>query len=257
MINPRQVRILVVDDEREIRELLAARFSIFGFQSLSAANGNEAWQEICADSSIKIVVTDLLMPDGTGQELLAKCKQAHPEFPKVFAISGQPRTPIEELFAQGAEGLIHKPFDARSLLNTVRNAILSLEERLRYPPYIAPSANVELRFESLYAAFKSGEFALGRGGFFVATSANLSPEGSLVTIDINCGDFAMTGTGAVRWRRRLDKVKFGAGVELLHLNSESIKLYKAWVQNNAPVAFIPSPQTPNSMPSMAKLKSTG
>ena len=247
----------MVDDEREIRDLLAARFSIFGFQALSAANGNEAWQEICADSSIKIVVTDLHMANGSGQELLAKCKQAHPEFPKVFAISGQPQPTVDELLAQGAEGLIHKPFDARSLLNTVRNALLSLDERLRYPPYAAPSATASLQFPSLDKALASGDFALGRGGCFVTTPANLSPEGSLVTLDIRCGDFVLAGVGAIRWRRALSGGKFGAGVEFIHLKTESLKSFIEWAQNNTPVAFIPSPQTPNSMPSTAKLQSTG
>lgn len=257
MINPRQVRILVVDDEREIRDLLAARFSIFGFQTLTAPSGNKAWEEICADSSIKIVVTDLTMADGTGEELLQKCKQAHPEFPKVFAITGQSQFSAETLLAQGAEGLIHKPFDARSLLNTVRNALLGLDERLRYPPYTVPSATVSMKFKSLDEAHQSGSFALGRGGCYVTSKTNLPADGGLVALDINLGEFSLNGVAAVRWRRPNDKRTFSAGLEFLHLQPDNITGLKDWLAGALPKTFVPSPQIVISMPSTAKLQSTG
>jgi len=257
MINPRQVRILVVDDEREIRELLTARFAIFGFQTQAAASGNEAWSHICSDSSIKIVVTDLFMADGSGHDLLKRCKQAHPEFPKVFAITGQSQYSPEQTLAMGAEGFIHKPFDARALLNTVRNSLLTLDERLRYPPYIAPSGTVEMKFASLDDAFKSGEFALGRGGCYATSPVNFPPEGSLTSLDIDLGDFQVRGVGIVRWRRSLATKQFAGGLEWVHLQNESIAALKTWLQASAPAAFIPSPQIPTSMPSTAKLKSTG
>jgi DNA-binding response OmpR family regulator len=257
LINPRQVRILVVDDEREIRELLAARFSIFGFQALTAPSGNKAWQEICADSSIKMVVTDLTMADGSGEELLLKCKQAHPEFPKVFVITGQTQFTPENLLALGAEGFIHKPFDARTLLNTVRNALLSLEERLRYPPYTVPAGSVSMKFKSLEEAFESGNFALGRGGCFVTSKQNLPPEGGLVALDIDLGDFCLNGIAVVRWRRSDDKRRFNAGLEFLHLQPDNIKGLKSWVDAVQPKTFVPSPQIAISMPSTAKLQSTG
>jgi CheY-like chemotaxis protein len=257
MINPRQVRILVVDDEREIRDLLTARFAIFGFQTQAAASGNEAWSHICADSSIKIVVTDLLMADGSGHELLTRCKQAHPEFPKVFAITGQSQFSPEQTLAMGAEGFIHKPFDARALLNTVRNSLLTLDERLRYPPYIVPSGSVTVKFASLAAAFSSGEFALGRGGCFATAPVNFPPEGNLAALDMELGDFDLRGVGTVRWRRSLGNKQFAAGIEWVHLHNDSIAALKNWLQESAPATFIPSPQIPTSMPSTAKLKPTG
>lgn len=257
MINPRQVRILVVDDEREIRDLLAARFTIFGFQTQTATSGEEAWQAICGDSSIKIVVTDLHMPGGSGLDLLAKIKQAHPEFPKVFAISGQAHFSPEEFLALGAEGFIHKPFDARALLNTVRNALLTIEERLRYPSYVTPTATVSVSHSSLDEAFKSGEFAMGRGGCFLTSAQNFPPEGHLLAFEIHCGEFHLTGAGFVRWRRVLENKFYGAGVEFVHLSTESIKALKTWQDGAVLTSFIPSPQIRISMPSIAKLQSTG
>lgn len=257
MLNPRQIRILVVDDERAIRELLASRFSIFGFQSLHAEDGQTAWSMICADSSIKIVITDLVMPKMDGKDLLKLCRNANPEFPRVFVMTGQSHWPIEELYALGADGFLLKPFDARTLLNISRNSLLTFEERLRYPPYRISTATIDVQFPSLEAAYQSQTFAFGRGGIFVQTPNLLPAAGDLVQLKIRLGSLFLDGVGILRWQRPGPGGTTAAGVEFVHLDNQCLDAVQKIMRSQGGGAFIPSPQIPTSMPSTAKLQSTG
>jgi CheY-like chemotaxis protein len=257
MINPRQIRILIVDDEQEIRDLLSARFNIFGLQTVTADGGDRAWELISTDPEIKIVISDLHMAKGTGHELLSKCKALHAEYPKVFAITGQSQFSAEETMALGAEGFIHKPFDARALLHTVRNALLSLDERLRYPPHIAPVATISSKYASLNEAFASGHFALGRGGCYFSHKASGIEEGQMVELNLQFGDFHLLGAGIVKWSRSPSKGEMALGVEFTYLQKTSLELFQKWLKKNTVICFIPSPQISSSIPSTAKLQSTG
>lgn len=257
MLNPRQIRILVVDDERAIRELLTTRFTIFGFQTVHAEDGQQAWGMICADSSIKIVITDLVMPKLDGKQLLQRCRGANAEFPRVFVMTGQAHWPVEELFAYGADGLLLKPFDARTLLNISRNALLSLEERLRYAPYKKSHSAINMSFASIEEALNSGRFALGRGGIFVDVPDTLPDPGEYLQLNIKLGDVTMEGVGVLRWRRSDPGQHNSAGLEFVHLAPKCIDPIEKWIQQLGVTAFIPSPQISTSMPSTAKLQSTG
>lgn len=257
MINPRQVRILIADDEASIRDLLATRFAIFGFQAILAENGIDAWEKLQADPLIKIMVTDLSMPGMNGQELIKKCKESNPESPRIFAITGQPQWSIETLYALGAEGVLYKPFDARNLLNITRNSLLSFSERLRYPPYINSAANIKLQFPSLKVAAPT--LSLGRGGFFMTSPEALPAVGQIISFDLDLGgDLQLVGNGIIRWNRsELKTAQFTSGIEFTYLKPKSIEVLQKWLNQNPMRAFIPSPQSFNSIPSTAKLQSTG
>lgn len=255
MINPRQVRILVVDDDSSVREVLATRFSIFGFQTIMAASGEDGWQKISGDPNINIVVTDLTMPGMSGQDLLKKIKMANPALPRVFAITGQPQWSVETLYALGAEGVLHKPFDARTLLNITRSSLLSFYERLRYPPYATPNTTLKLSFPSIAEALP--HVALGRGGFYAMAPMTLPSNGQPILLDLNLGEVSLKGSGSIRWQRAVNGQGTACGIEYTHLKAESLKSLERWLEVHSAATFIPSPQISTSMPSMAKLQSTG
>ncbi|MGE0763961.1 MAG: hypothetical protein AB7N80_11835, partial [Bdellovibrionales bacterium] len=76
--------------------------------------------------------------------------------------------------------------------------------------------------------------------------------------DLNLGQMSLHGCGLVRWHRKEDKGgNTVCGVEFVHLKPESIKALEHWLKKNSSSAFIPSPQISISMPSTAKLQSTG
>src|ERR1700722_11518973 len=74
--------LLIVDDEANIRRVLEALFAK-DYKVISAENGLRA-EEIAAKTPIDVLVTDLIMPDMNGVELLRKIKRQHPKLVAVM-----------------------------------------------------------------------------------------------------------------------------------------------------------------------------
>jgi CheY-like chemotaxis protein/two-component sensor histidine kinase len=84
---PRPLRILLVDDEEEIRRALGAMFAAQGHTVVPAGGGSEALRRLEADTAFDLVVTDLVMPSMSGWELAAAVKVRWPSLP-VGVVSG-------------------------------------------------------------------------------------------------------------------------------------------------------------------------
>jgi CheY-like chemotaxis protein len=122
------MRILVIDDEPGIRELLRDMLETEGHVVCEAADGAMAlrrWREHSAEEAIDLIITDMLMPEKDGIEVIREIRQLAPKT-KVIAISGgSPLMNIKLLEIAnrlGAIRTIAKPFSLETLLNTVRSA---------------------------------------------------------------------------------------------------------------------------------------
>lgn len=258
MLNVSQKQILVVDDEAEIRELLATRFRIFGFEVLEAEGGIEALGLLRQNPGINTVICDLNMNKGDGVTFIQEARKINSATPKIFAISGRTGFSAEKLFAYGADGFLPKPFDARTLLNTVRTANLDVSQRFMHPPYVIPQVNITGLWPSLDEAEDLSEFALGRSGFYLCSPTQKVSEGALVTFEVKVSPLMLKGTGVVRWvRPNSNPSQMNIGVEFTHLEPASLKQFSSWLKTYEGAASIPSPQISVSMPSKAKLQSTG
>ena len=115
--------ILLVDDEQIIRNLLRVTLQRQGYHVLEASNGSEAITVFNEhESSIALVLTDVMMPKMGGVELAERLTEKRPTLPILF-ISGYCETiPKEPNFL----GCIPKPFTAQEIVERVSN-ILSLE----------------------------------------------------------------------------------------------------------------------------------
>jgi DNA-binding NtrC family response regulator len=123
-----QQSILIVEDEKFIREGLVRALSQ-AYKTYAAANGREALERINKNSAIKVVVSDLKMPEVDGLELLAKL---HSDNIKVDVIFVTAYFPIElEAYAvqMGAYDFMTKPVDLKELETTIQNAIESKKGR--------------------------------------------------------------------------------------------------------------------------------
>ena len=89
--------ILVADDEESIRVLLHHWLTKAGHTVTSVGTGREA-VEAMQKKKFSLVITDVLMPDGDGLDLIAKLRQAHPAA-RILAISGGGR------YVEGADCL--------------------------------------------------------------------------------------------------------------------------------------------------------
>lgn len=115
-------KILIVDDELDMRLVLSAMLKKDGFEVSAAANGREALQ-ILRSSKMAAVITDLKMPDMDGMELLTCISERYPEIPVIMITAhGTINTAVEAL-KKGAFDYITKPFDLDDLKNIVSKAI--------------------------------------------------------------------------------------------------------------------------------------
>ncbi|MDH5396297.1 MAG: response regulator, partial [Gammaproteobacteria bacterium] len=78
--------VMVVDDEESVRKLFKDILSDSGHVIIEAANGEEA-VEVIKEMSVDLVVTDLVMPEKSGLELIMDIAENHPGMP-IIAISG-------------------------------------------------------------------------------------------------------------------------------------------------------------------------
>jgi len=118
-------RILIVDDDDDLRESLVRALGKFGHETCGAGSGHEAMAALRAEP-LDLVVTDINMPDMDGIEVINELSAAHPTVP-VVAMSGGGRLPTELLLGSadllGAVETIEKPFELSVLLETISRAL--------------------------------------------------------------------------------------------------------------------------------------
>lgn len=115
----RQIKVLIVDDQKAIREMFAVYLRIKGFQCFVAENAVEAITIQQRDMP-DLVVTDLNMPETNGLELLRKLRSEAPDLPVILMSGGGDRLAVE---ASDAFHFLPKPFNLQELERTIRLAI--------------------------------------------------------------------------------------------------------------------------------------
>lgn len=108
-------KILVVDNELEILNVLQDVLSILGYSSVVVTSGKDAL-EIFEKGKFSLVITDMVMPDINGLDLLKKIKELDSNIPVVI-ITGFGSEVIEEAIQAGADGYIEKPFKIEDIKN--------------------------------------------------------------------------------------------------------------------------------------------
>lgn len=120
--------ILIVDDEKQIRDTLSRHFRIKGLDVDVAANGVEAMR-ILSENVIRVVITDIQMPEMDGIELLRKIRSVHP-MTRVIVITGH--VSLDNALAcmrNQADTCVFKPLtDLAELDDAVTNAFECLEK---------------------------------------------------------------------------------------------------------------------------------
>jgi DNA-binding NtrC family response regulator len=114
--------VLIVDDEELYRDLISRILTEHGVGTRAVSSTAAAYAELASDR-IDLVLCDVMMPDETGPELLARLKSEYPDLPVVM-VSGIANTNIAQSAVDlGAYGYITKPFTASQLVVTVANGL--------------------------------------------------------------------------------------------------------------------------------------
>ncbi len=129
-MNNESSRILVVDDEPEICEVISCILRKEGFVPLVAHDGKTALQKVRTDSP-EVAVIDLVLPDLDGLELLRRVKALDEDLPVVI-ITGHAGIPgAVEAMRAAAHDYLAKPFQNDELLRVIRRALAERQLKLK------------------------------------------------------------------------------------------------------------------------------
>lgn len=115
--------ILVVDDEPNIRRVLEAVLARDGHTVLTAENGKKGLDVLSRESTVDILISDLIMPDINGVELLAAAKAINPNLPVLMITAHGTIKSAVDAMKLGALDYIPKPFDLDEIKLVVKNAL--------------------------------------------------------------------------------------------------------------------------------------
>jgi two-component system OmpR family response regulator len=112
-------RLLVVDDEQTILELLSGSLRFAGYDVVTAASGSEAVRA-AASSRPDLILLDVMMPDGDGFEAVRRIRSAGPEIPVIFLTARDAVSDRVAGFDIGADDYVTKPFSLDEVLRRIR-----------------------------------------------------------------------------------------------------------------------------------------
>ncbi|CAD5376915.1 DNA-binding response regulator in two-component regulatory system with CpxA [Pseudomonas sp. OF001] len=148
-------QLLLIDDDHELTDLLAAWLGQEGFQVRACHDGGSARQAL-AEQAPDAVVLDVMLPDGSGLELLRQLRGEHPELPVLMlSARGEPLDRILGL-ELGADDYLAKPCDPRELTARLRAVLRRVQ-----PGGGSPSANTRLELGDLSYSPSRGVAMLG------------------------------------------------------------------------------------------------
>jgi putative nucleotidyltransferase with HDIG domain len=151
-------RILVVDDEEAIREIVCAILSTAGYSCRQACSGMEALALLNSGEQFELMLSDLMMADLDGIGLLERSKEKFPDMPIVMVTAVHDISVALNAISNGAYDYLLKPFEREQLLKAVARALenrrLKIENR-NYQTNL--EALVRARTDQLQAAFRDLE----------------------------------------------------------------------------------------------------
>ena len=119
--------LLIADDEPNIRRVLQAIFVKDGYEVQVAENGVKALEWASANP-VSLLITDLIMPDMNGVELIQKVKQKHPDSVAIVITAYATIKTCVDAMRYGASDYITKPFDMDEIRAVVKRAVARAAE---------------------------------------------------------------------------------------------------------------------------------
>jgi DNA-binding NtrC family response regulator len=203
-------RILIADDERNIRESVSLVLSEEGYETSLASTGKEA-MELLNEEDFDILITDLKMPEMDGMELVKNCLNICPQTSVIIITAHASVESAIEALRMGAFDYILKPFDFDDLLLKVQRLLnhkelalenqalrQEVEEKYNFSNIIGQSPEMQDVFHLIkkVSSTKGNVLITGKSGTgkeLVARAIHFnSPRRNKRFVAINCG--AIVGT---------------------------------------------------------------
>ncbi len=227
------MNLLIVDDEASLRDFLSIVFEEDGWRVDAAASVASA-RIALAKNEPDLILCDLMLPDGSGIDLLREVKVSAPSVAVIMITAHTSTKSAVEALKAGAFDYIAKPFDIDELKIIVRNAVerkeledenlhlrTALEERFTFSSIIGRSARMQEIFSIVQRIAKTASTVLisgdsGTGKELIARAIHYNSGRRGKFVSINCGALPETlleselfghergaFTGAIREKRGL------------------------------------------------------
>jgi DNA-binding response OmpR family regulator len=120
----KKIKVLVSEDNPDIRKILTMRLEINGYDVVQAQDGEEALDKIKKDSP-DLVILDLMMPKISGFEVcrMIKFDEKYKDMPIIVLSALDQQADREKAIENGADAYFIKPFDLELLLNKIKSLI--------------------------------------------------------------------------------------------------------------------------------------
>jgi CheY-like chemotaxis protein len=119
-------RILVIDDDEQVLDMLYESLTREGYDVLRASNGEQGLR-LYREGPVDLIITDLIMPEKEGIETIIELRQDFPDV-KIIAISGGGRTGTKDYLHMakifGVQRTFTKPVAREQLLDSIRELII-------------------------------------------------------------------------------------------------------------------------------------
>ncbi|WLV24867.1 response regulator transcription factor [Aciduricibacillus chroicocephali] len=126
-------RILIVDDDMHIRELLRFYLQRDGYQTVEAADGREALA-VLEQQDVHLAIVDIMMPHVDGYELCKEIRELH-DLPVLMLTAKGELADKEKAFIAGTDDYLVKPFEPKEVLFRVRALLrryqMAFEDKIR------------------------------------------------------------------------------------------------------------------------------
>ncbi len=204
-MSPTHARLLVVDDEPSMLDMLTLLFADEGYAVETARSAEEA-RRVLAQGGLDLVLCDIMMPDGNGLDLLREIKASNPEAPVVMMTAYTSTKSAIDAMKLGAFDYISKPFDVDELKIVIQKALeraelvdenvylrKALEKKYTFNNIIGKSARMQAIFSLIERIARTASTVLiqgesGTGKELIARAIHYaSPRAANRILSINCG----------------------------------------------------------------------
>lgn len=112
------LKVLVVDDDSDIRDLIVQAIRRDGGEAFEAGDGLEALK-VLDHSHVDVIVTDVRMPHCDGLELLRRVQARSKKMPGFVIMTGYKDVPMGDIIALGGQEILIKPFEAPEVMRCI------------------------------------------------------------------------------------------------------------------------------------------
>src|SRR4030042_7077001 len=122
-------RMLIIEEDEEMRSLLKDFFAEEGFETDSVSNGYDSFRML-VKKPFDLVITDIRMPGLTGLDVLPRIKKIQPEVAIIVITAFGTEEVRRKAFERGAKAYLEKPIHFQELRGLIHDVILAKEKRV-------------------------------------------------------------------------------------------------------------------------------